>query len=211
MRNTANRWDFVSRETEEALEAFVRLVLKWTPKINLISRNTVNSIWDRHIADSLELWPHIPKQAETLADLGSGGGLPVIPLAIIAKTERPDLKFHAVESDQRKAAFLRKVSIDLDLKLTIHAERIEKSSPLSACVVTARALSPLVDLLPLCARHMDKDGIALLPKGASHQMELRQALECWSFSVQTYPSHTDSNAVILKIESIQSAQVQKSP
>lgn len=193
---------FVSRETQERLAIYHDELTKWTAKINLISRNTTQHIWERHILDSLQLWSYLPNDAQTWTDLGSGGGLPVIPLACVAAQTQPSLAFHAVESDQRKCAFLRHMAHRLSLSLTIHNARLESAPNQNADVVSARALAPLGDLLGYCNQHLSKHGHALLLKGANHTSEIDRALEHWRFSVQTIPSITDSAAVILKIKDI---------
>lgn len=193
---------FVSRETEDRLAAFHDALLKWTSKINLISKHTKSDAWSRHILDSLQLWPLVGDDPQVWADLGSGGGLPIVPLACVAKTENPKLQFHAIESDQRKCAFLREILRKLELPLTVHPSRIEGVAPLRADIISARALAPLKDLLPHCDHHLAQGGTAVLPKGANHKAEIEQALERWRFSVQTIPSVTDSSAVILKIKDI---------
>lgn len=193
---------YVSRETMERLEHYVQSLKKWTAKINLISKSSLSDVWGRHILDSVQLWPLADAGAGSWVDLGSGGGLPIVPLACIGLDQRPGLLFHAIESDQRKAAFLRHITHDLGLSLTVHAQRIDEVAPLEAQIVSARALTALPDLLGLCARHLAPNGTAILPKGANNADELRLALERWRFEVQTYESVTDSAATIFKIKDI---------
>ncbi|MEO1640188.1 MAG: 16S rRNA (guanine(527)-N(7))-methyltransferase RsmG [Pseudomonadota bacterium] len=192
----------VSRETFEGLEHFADLVRKWTQRINLISPATLPDLWNRHICDSAQLYTYAPDHFGHWVDLGSGGGFPGIVLAIIAAEHQPDAEFTLIESDQRKATFLRTAKRELGLNITVHAKRIADVAPSRADVVTARALSPLPDLLGQVAQHMHPDGSALLPKGRSAKEELAAARASWSFALEEYPSFTDPDARLLKIQRI---------
>jgi len=185
----------VSRETSLLLDRYVSLLLRWTPKINLIGKSTQDEVWDRHIEDSLQLVPEEP--VRHWVDLGSGGGLPGIVLAICLKDQ--GTKVTLVESDLRKATFLRTVSHELDLNVTVWSERIEEVEPLDADVVSARALAPLPKLLGFVERHMAHDGRALLLKGENWRQELQLAQEIWSFSYQAKPSRASRGGVILEV------------
>lgn len=189
----------VSRETMEDLRLFQEQLLRWTVRINLISRATTAQVWQRHILDSAQLWPLLPTSARRIADLGSGGGLPALVLAIIAKHQRPEQHFTLIESDGRKTAFLHTVITSLDLNATAINARIEEVQPARAEIVTARALAPLADLLPMAHRHLVPGGKCLLMKGRTHEAELRKALEGNRFSAIKHPSQTDAEAVILEI------------
>lgn len=192
----------VSRETVAALRTFEGLVRKWSGTINLVSKPSLEDLWDRHIADSAQLFGFCPEKAENWADLGSGGGFPGIVIAVLAQELRPGLHVKLVESDQRKAAFLREVARVLGLSLSVIDERIETLSPLEADVVSARALAPLTDLLAFAATHLRSDGIAVFPKGARHNAELADARRVWMFDCQLHPSLSDSEAAILVIRNI---------
>ncbi len=197
----ADRFD-VSRETIEKLETYANLVRKWTKRINLVAPGTVEALWERHFTDSAQLLTIAPVSAKTWVDLGSGGGFPGAVIALMASTTRPDLAMTLIESDQRKAAFLRTVGRETDTRLTVLAERAEAAEPSAADVVTARALAPLELLLSYVSRHIGKNGIALLPKGASASSEVELALKTWSFTCESISSMTDNQAAILKIGDI---------
>lgn len=192
-------WLDVSRETFEALWRFADLVRHWTQRINLISPGTVPQLWERHVLDSAQLYFQI-KTARVWVDLGSGGGFPGIVLAILARNTAT--RFHLVESDQRKAAFLRKAASDMGLNVQIHAARAEQLVPLEADIVTARALAPLESLLPLVARHLAPNGIAILPKGVKAAEEIAQARTAWTFDLAQRASMTDPLAQILTFENL---------
>lgn len=192
----------VSRETIQRLEKFAYLVQKWTSRINLVSQSTQTQIWERHILDSLQLCDCSPETATSWADLGSGGGFPGLVVAIHALASGAPRRMVLVESDQRKAAFLRTVIREFGLAAEVKTERIETLAPLSADVVSARALADLSKLLEFSCRHLGSAGIALFLKGKSWQEEVAQAQENWHFDYEAIPSLTSPESVILKIAGV---------
>lgn len=192
----------VSRETHERLNRYANLVLKWTPHINLISAQSAVDIWRRHILDSAQLLAIAPKDWVTWADLGSGAGLPGLVIAIMEGASDAPRKVTLVESDQRKAAFLRTASRELKLNTQILTDRIETIAPLDADVVSARALGSLTELLGFCQRHLAASGVALLPKGRRVSDEIAEAQRIWRFDLEALKSETDPEAQILRIERI---------
>ncbi len=191
----------VSRETFERLVNYVSLVERWNPKINLVSRNSVTDIWVRHIKDSIQVF-QIAELTDHWVDLGSGGGFPGMVCAIMAIESAPETRFTLVESDQRKSAFLRNVARECGANCSVISKRIEAIDPLNAAVMSARALADLTTLLPFCDRHLSKDGVALLPKGATWEKELEDARKEWKFQVEPIRSLTEPQAVILKIKGV---------
>ena len=187
----------VSRETAERLQIYVDLLLRWNRTINLMSRSDEPQIWTRHIADSLELLPLLPQDFSHAIDLGSGGGFPAIPLAIA--TNRP---FHLVESDQRKATFLREAGRATAAPVTVHAVRVETADIPPAAVITARALAPLPKLLEWALPHLAPHGLGLFPKGRTAEDELTAAAAQWHMHVTKTPSRTDPAATILTLSEI---------
>ncbi len=135
----------VSRETADRLEDYITLLKKWNKTINLVSSNSLDDPWRRHILDSAQLVNHMPNRKARIVDLGSGAGLPGIILALIL----PEADVHLVESDQRKSAFLREAARVLGCQISIHVERIETAvnTIQDIDVFTARALAPLPRLL----------------------------------------------------------------
>ena len=95
----------VSRETQERLEHFASLFRKWSARINLVSPSTMDELWDRHIADSAQIFQLSPEPYRW-ADLGSGGGFPGVITAIFLK-EIDGGWVHLLESNHKKASFLR--------------------------------------------------------------------------------------------------------
>lgn len=200
----AARFD-VSRETMERLQQYHRLLLKWNSHINLVSSSTLGDAWTRHFHDSAQAFELCPDGAKSWIDIGSGGGFPGAVVAILATGQRPDLRVTLIESDQRKAVFLRTVARETGTDMDVVAGRIEDASHSDADVLSARALAPLSDLLLFAKNLMKDDGRALFFKGRSWRNELRLALETWTFDCETYPSETDEDSVILKIGGIERA------
>lgn len=192
----------VSRETLERLTDFEQALLKWSPKINLVAKATYADAWSRHILDSAQLLPLSPDSFGTWCDLGSGGGLPGLVIAILAAETAPTARVTLVESDVRKAAFLTMTSAQLGLSTRILRKRIEEVAPIGAEVVSARALAPLPLLLGYCHTHLAPDGIALLPKGRTLAQEVEAARQSWHFDLQTQPSRLDPQSAILTIRNL---------
>jgi 16S rRNA (guanine527-N7)-methyltransferase len=189
--------DTVSRETHERLKVYAELLLRWNQSINLISRADEPQFWQRHVEDSLQLVPHIPLQTERAIDLGSGGGLPGLVLAIAT-----GIPFDLVESDNRKAAFLREAARATAAPISVHAVRIETANLPKAALITARALAHVTQLLGLMEHLLARDGTALLLKGAAAEQELTDAQAAWNMRIQRFPSRTHPAGVILKLSEV---------
>jgi 16S rRNA (guanine527-N7)-methyltransferase len=189
-------WLNVSRETIDKLDHYATEVLRWNHAINLVSKTSVAGIWQRHILDSAQLFS-LAESSGKWADLGAGGGFPGLVLAIMGA---PHMVL--VESDQRKATFLREISRQLSLTTTVLAKRIDAVEPLAAETVSARALASLTDLLGHVTPHLAANGRAVFPKGRGFEEELKLAQTEWAFEVTKIPSRTDPEAAILMIEHI---------
>ncbi len=189
----------VSRETLERLDTYAALLAKWNASINLVAKSTLNELWTRHFLDSAQILEISDPDTCNWADLGTGGGFPGLIVAILAAETRPDLKVTCVESDLRKATFLRTITRETGLTADVISERIEQVPPLGADLVSARALASLDKLLGFAERHLRPGGIAIFPKGAGYKAEVTEAQKSWGFSIQTYPSKTDPEATILKL------------
>src|SRR5262249_32624900 len=134
----------VSRETAERLDRFVALLLAWQRTTNLIAQSTVPCLWTRHIADSLQLIGLAPF-ALAWIDIGSGGGFPGLVIACALPCDAGAV-VHLIESNAKKAAFLREVARELELPAKVHPERLEAFTPKfggHADAICARAVSPL--------------------------------------------------------------------
>lgn len=195
----------VSRETLERLRAFESLAKKWSPRINLVSRADRDAIWERHILDSIQIYECAPTPVTRWLDLGSGGGFPGIVVAILADADDVTTQVTMIESDSRKAAFLRAALRETGVSGTVINERLESVSPNAAHVVSARALANLSSLLGMCERHLAPGGLCLLPKGATWRRELTDANRTWTFQYDVVTSKLDPNAAILKIKELSRA------
>ena len=189
----------VPRETEARLREYLRLLMTWNLRINLVARAPEEQLWQRHVLDCWQLLPLLPDGP--LADLGSGGGLPGLVIAIGREQET-----HLVESDRRKSAFLIEAGRALGLHhVKVHPVRIEEAKLPPLRVVTARALAPLKELVPQAARILAPEGVAVFPKGRSVDAELTEAAPHWFMQVERFQSRTDPQATILRLSEIRPA------
>ena len=192
----------VSRETISKLDGYVGLLKKWNSTINLVSNASLDDLWNRHMLDSAQIFQLADIQVGHWVDIGTGGGFPGMVVAVIASERAPDLRFTFVESDLRKATFLRTVARETGANVIILSNRIESIQNLDADILSARALAPLVDLLNFAEMHLKPDGQALFPKGAKYRQEIEESLDSWRFQSQECRSITDDAAVILKLGEI---------
>jgi 16S rRNA (guanine527-N7)-methyltransferase len=196
----------VSRETLSDLEAFLALVKKWNLAINLVSKSTVVDAWDRHVLDSAQIFALAPETALRWVDFGSGGGFPGVVIAILSKELRPDCQTFLIESDLRKATFLREAVRTFSLNATVLSERIDEVAPLLCDVVSVRALAPLDKLLPLTQRHLKADGTALFMKGRTFRQEIAEAQLGYRFAVDSIVSEADPESAVLRVQGIQKVE-----
>lgn len=190
----------VSRETLERLSLYASLLSKWQSAINLVGPRTLTDLWRRHFLDSAQLFPLLPPGARTVVDLGSGAGFPGLVLAIMGVQD-----VHLVESDGRKATFLREVSRETATPVTVHAERAEQLAPFPADVVTARALAPLERLIELAMPFLTRDSVALFLKGQDIDSELTAATKKTTMRVERVPSRSDPRGTVLVLREIHRA------
>ena len=191
----------VSRETSQRLEDFIQLLRKWNPKINLVARSTLDDIDIRHVVDSAQV-ANFRKDASSWVDLGSGGGFPGMILAILFAELAPDVRVTLVESDRRKAQFLREAGRLANVDVEVVPKRIEDLGNRRFDVVSARALAPLSRLLSFSEELLAPAGRCVFLKGANHQAELDEALKQWQFEHSTVPSATSDDSVVLLIEGL---------
>lgn len=192
----------VSRETLERLEIFEKLVLKWQPTINLVSAASLPDLWQRHILDSIQIFIHDIPTGPLWADFGSGGGFPGITNAIMLAGQNSEAKVFMVESDARKATFLRTALRECGVQGTVANDRIEQADPFNADVMTARALSSIDTLLDHAESHLSKNGVAILHKGRNFQQEIDDARQNWTFDTVLHPSITDPEARLVEVRNI---------
>ena len=184
----------VSHETLQKLSEYLDILLKWNSKINLISKNSLEDVWVRHILDSAQLMKFMDKSSKVL-DVGSGAGFPGIVLSILGIED-----IALLDSDQRKCSFLLEVARLLDLKLTVINDRVENICDKNFDIVTARGFASIDKVL----RQVDaiKTDRILLLKGKNYELEIQEALQEWSFRYITYPSITDFGSYIVDITNV---------
>lgn len=192
----------VSRETIAELFAFEALFRKWSQAINLASASTLEQLWERHIVDSAQLYNLAPA-AKCWLDLGSGGGFPGVILAILMKSSvgsRIDL----VESNSKKAAFLRTALGQVAAPGTVHAQRIDAvwSKIATPDIITARALASLKDLFVLTEPWLTQGATALFQKGRDYRREIDETRDDWSFDLVEHKSVVDNDSVVLQISNL---------
>jgi 16S rRNA (guanine527-N7)-methyltransferase len=191
----------VPRETIERLETFAELLRTENVRQNLVSKSSIDAVWERHILDSAQLIRFAPKDAKSWLDLGTGAGFPglMVPL------------FHSahvvlVESRRLRAEFLRTAASALGVaeRVEILCSRLETVAERPVEVISARAFAPLPKLLALGERFSTPDTIWILPKGRNAKTELDAARSSWQGDFRLEPSLTDGDAGIIVASGVQS-------
>lgn len=184
----------------ERLERFAGLLLAENARQNLISKASEDQIWQRHMADSVQLLEHVPRETleqsypDPWLDLGTGAGLPGLVIAIM----QPDYPLKLVESRARRIEFLQACIDDLGLEqCEVLGERLERIQPFRVSVISARAFAPLDKLLRLSAPFSTKRTRYLLPKGRSAAHELSQQNRAIRLMFHVEQSLTDREAGII--------------
>lgn len=163
-------------ETEEKLLAYLALLSKWNRTYNLTAVRDEAGMVTHHLLDSLAVLPHLGATA-TLADVGSGAGLPGLPLAMA----RPTLKLTSIEANHKKSAFQQQAKIELGLaNVSIHCGRVEVLRPPTLFdAVISRAFSDLADFVRLAGRLVRAGGRLLAMKGVYPQEEIAALSAEW--------------------------------
>lgn len=201
-RTCALRLTPVSRETEDRLVAIIALLEKWQRTINLVAPASLPQVWTRHVADSLQLLP-LAGEARRWVDLGSGGGFPGLVVAAVL-AERPGADVTLIESDTRKAAFLREAARIAELPATVLPARIEQVAPKIAAgveIVSARALAALPKLIDLAYPFLAQGATGLFLKGQDVDNELTETAKSWRIDAEIKESLTDSGGRIVIVRS----------
>jgi 16S rRNA (guanine527-N7)-methyltransferase len=159
------------------LQSFLDKLLGANEFLNLTRITNPAQAQVLHIADSLTLLPHIPTSIKSIADIGSGGGVPGIPLAILF----PDIPVALIESTRKKADFMRDVASEMKLKnITVipdRAENLHKNPKARYDLITARAVAPLADLIQWCVPLLRENGRLIAMKGLKADTELSESAE----------------------------------
>lgn len=191
----------VSRETLARLKAYVSLLTDWNARHNLVSKNSLEDVWKRHVWDSAQLMRFVPESANNLVDLGSGAGFPGLVLAAILR-DRPAFKTVLYESIGKKCDFLRAAAERMQLAVEVRNARMEEARPELFDLVTARACAPLARLLTYARPFQGPKTVNLFLKGQNVEAELTEARTSWKLNAVRHASLTDPSGVILEIRDI---------
>jgi 16S rRNA (guanine527-N7)-methyltransferase len=189
----------VSMETLHRLQAYADLLEKWQKTINLVGSKTIFNLWNRHMLDSAQLLPLLPRPECTIIDFGSGAGFPGLVLAIMGCP-----RVIMVESDRRKCAFLAEAVRKTDAASSVNLQncRIEESPSGQVDVVIARGLAPLEKLLALAEPFLRKDSMCLFLKGKKADEELTKTEKNWMMKVTKIQSKSDPSGTVVKLENV---------
>lgn len=190
------------------LESYAALLKKWQKIQNLVSRETLGAIWQRHFADSVQIMALLDAEDREMLDLGSGGGFPALPLAIASKGL--DRHFTLVEPTARKVSFLRTVARELELNVTVigrRSDEIDSRETPVPDVITSRALASLPQLCAWMEPFFANETRALLHKGREHVDEVRESGALWHHDVLINRSDTDPSGVILTLTNLRRKSV----
>jgi 16S rRNA (guanine527-N7)-methyltransferase len=160
----------LAEAAQDKLIAYLELLAKWNKTYNLTAIRDPLQMISHHLLDSLAVRPHLP--AGTLADVGSGGGLPGIPLAIAEPARRVTLN----DANHKKAAFLQQAVIELKLaNADVHTGRVQAWRPASpfACVIS-RGFAELAQFVANCRHLVREGGVLAAMKGVYPQDELNR-------------------------------------
>jgi 16S rRNA (guanine527-N7)-methyltransferase len=185
------------------LESYAQLLRKWQAVQNLVSRETLDEVWPRHFADSLQVLRLLEQGDHAFLDLGSGGGFPALPLAIALKS--PNHHFTLIEPNGRKVSFLRTVARELGLIVTVEGRRsdqVDSRETPTPDVITSRALAALPTLCGWMEPFFKPQTRAILHKGREHVEELAESVTQWDFNVVVTESDTDASGVLLTLRNL---------
>lgn len=196
----------VSRETLAGLDAYAALLVKWQASINLVGPKTMDDLWSRHFFDSLQLVDLIPSSAKSIVDLGSGAGFPGLVVALALSARKQDATVTLVESNGKKAAFLRVVAQALKLPAKVVNGRIEAEVLRLPAVdfITARALASLDQLFRWTAPLLKSGAVGLFHKGRDLDKELEEAAISWDIAYEKLPSVVADGSWIVRVAELRS-------
>ena len=193
----------VSRETLNELENFSEAILKKNNTINLISKNTENSIKNRHIEDSAQTIDFInEKDIKTCTDLGSGAGLPGIVLGILMKPKKPGFKLIFYEKSYHKSIFLKEMVEKFNLNAEIHRKNIFNEENLITDVIISRAFKPLPIIFQISQNNFKNFKYIILFLGKSGKKVLDDSLKLWKFDYEQKKSLTSNESMVVKISNL---------
>ena len=197
----------VSRETIEKLKNFVEILKEWNSRMNLVSKNSLEDVWQRYILDSLQLIEYLPHNLQHLVDIGSGAGFPGIVLAIVMMEKFPAAKITLVESITKKTVYLNDVCQKLGLENTdVINNRVENIVFKDVDVVTARAVAALDVLCGYAYKIIGIKGSALWLKGKTYEQEHEVARKNWHYAMKIYPNRYSDDGVVMELRDLRKSK-----
>ena len=194
----------VSRETCNELEGLISMILKKNKEINIISKKTYEkeAIRDRHIIDSAQIIDFIDLNSNTTSDLGTGGGMPGLIVAIVMKKIKISMKINLYEKSYHKCAFLKEVSKKLNLNTEVIQKDIFTVKNIETGTIMSRAFKPVPVILDLVNQNFKKYKNLILFMGSSGKKTLKDVLQEWDLDYEEKKSLTSGDSFILNIKKI---------
>jgi len=194
----------VPRETFIEFESFIAMLQKGNEEINIISKETAKNdvIRERHIVDSAQILDFVDLNSSIITDIGSGGGMPGIVIAIMIKNLKKSVKVNLYEKSHHKSSFLRKVSRDLKLNTEVIQKNIFETQNLESGTIMARAFKPLPIILELVYKNFSSYKNLILFMGKNGEQILEETLKVWNFDFEKKKSITSEDSFLLNIKNI---------
>ena len=194
----------VSRETCFDFESLISMIREKNNQINIISKKTteIQEIRERHIIDSAQIIDFIDLNTHTTCDLGTGGGMPGLVIAIIMKKLKNSLKIKLYEKSHHKCVFLKDVSEKLNLNTKIIQKDIFKVKDIETGTVMSRAFKPMPIILDLVNQNFKKFNNIILFMGESGKKILSKTLKTWDLDYEEKKSITNNDSFIINIKKI---------
>ena len=195
----------VSRETCNDFESLIGLIQEKNKEINIISKKTSEkkAIRQRHIIDSAQIIDFVDLNSNTTSDLGSGGGMPGLIIAIIMKKLKNSMKIKLYEKSYHKCVFLKDVSNKLNLNTEIIQEDIFKIKNIETGTIMSRAFKPMPIILDLVQKNFGKYKNIILFMGKSGRKILKDSLKIWNLDYEEKKSLTSKDSFLLNIKNIE--------
>ena len=194
----------VSRETYLDFELFISMIQEKNKEINIISQETAKDhvIRDRHIIDSAQIIDFVDLNNNTTTDLGTGGGMPGIVIAIILKNMKKNMKVHLYEKSHHKGTFLREVSKKLKLETEIFQENIFDLKKLETGTIMSRAFKPMPVVLDLVYENFSSYKNLIFFMGKNGKKVFENSLKDWDLEYTEKKSLTNEDSFLLNIKKI---------
>ena len=194
----------VSRETCNELESLISMIQEKNKEINIISREMFekDQIRQRHIIDSAQIIDFIDLNTNTTCDLGTGGGMPGLVIAIAMKKLKNSLRINLYEKSHHKCVFLKDVSEKLNLNTKIIQKDIFKVKDIETGTVMSRAFKPMPIILDLVNQNFKKFNNIILFMGESGKKILSETLKTWDLDYEKKKSITNKDSFIINIKKI---------